>query len=63
VWRTHSGGGDVDGVELTLTCPDTPVHPLEKINPIWTALIADSDADTARRLREDAAAAWDFEYE
>ena len=56
VWRTRSGGGDVDGVELALTCPDTPVQPLEKIHSIWAALIAGSDADTARRLREDAAA-------
>jgi hypothetical protein len=52
-WKTRAGGGDVDAVTLALRCPDTPVRPRESLNVIWRDLIARSDADTARRLRED----------
>lgn len=52
-WESRAGGGDVDAVELTLRYPETPVKPLENLHVIWADLIAQSDADTARRLRED----------
>jgi len=52
-WESRAGGGDVDAVELALRYPETPVKPLENLHVIWADLIAQSDADTARRLRED----------
>ena len=52
-WETRAGGGDIDAVELTLRYPETPVKPIEKLHVIWADLIAQSDADTARRLRAD----------
>jgi hypothetical protein len=54
-WQTRSGGGDVDGVRLALRYPRMPVKPIRDIHAIWADLIAQSDADTARRLRLDAA--------
>ena len=54
-WQTRAGGGDLDGVEFTLRYPQASVQPLSKLNNIWADLIAQSDADTARRLRLDPA--------
>jgi len=55
VFQTRSGGGDVDGAQFVLNCPAAPVREIENLNPIWRDLIAQSDADAARRLREDPA--------
>jgi hypothetical protein len=55
ICRTTAGGGDSDGVTLTLLYPDAPRPRLEKAHIIWSDLIAASDADTAMRLSRDAA--------
>jgi len=54
-WVTHAGGHDVDGVELTLRYPETPVRVTGNLQSIWAYLIEHSDDDTARRLRLDPA--------
>jgi len=55
VWETRAGAGDVDGAEFILSYPQTQVKEIEKLHPIWADLIAQSDSDTARRLRLDPA--------
>ena len=55
VCESRSGKGDVDGVELTLQYAPVAVKPLEKVHRIWADLIAQSDADTAGRLKQDPA--------
>ncbi len=52
---TQSGGGDVDGVELTLRYPETSVRIIDNLHSIWAYLIEHSDEDAARRLRLDPA--------
>ena len=54
-WHTRSGGGDVDGLELLLRYPPAQPGQIANLNSIWAALIAQSDPDTARRLRSDPA--------
>lgn len=54
-WVTQAGGGDVDGVELTLRYPTTSVRKISNLHSIWTYLIEHSDEDTARQLRLDPA--------
>jgi hypothetical protein len=54
-WQTTAGGGDVDGVSFTLAYPQAPTARLQNLHIIWADLIAQSDADTARRLSGDAA--------
>jgi len=54
-WHTRSGGGDVDGLELLLRYPSAQLRQIDNLNSIWADLIAQSDADTARRLRSDPA--------
>lgn len=54
-WVTEAGGGDVDGVELTLRYPEIPVQIIDNLHSIWAYLIEHSDEDTARRLRFDPA--------
>lgn len=54
-WQTRAGGGDVDGVDLTLPLPGEPARQLQNLHVIWADLIAAADADTARRLTRDAA--------
>jgi hypothetical protein len=55
VCETHSGKGDVDGVEFTLQYGPMEVKPIEKVQRIWADLLAQSDADTVRRLQQDPA--------
>lgn len=55
VTRTTAGGGDVDGVTLTVDYPGVPSTVTQNVHILWTDLIAASDADTARRLLEDPA--------
>ena len=52
---TQAGSGDVDGVELTLRYPETPIRTIDNLHSIWAYLIEHSDEDTARRLRQDPA--------
>jgi hypothetical protein len=52
-WVTQAGSGDVDGVELTLRYPETPVRIIDNLHSIWAYLIEHSDEDTARRLALD----------
>ncbi|MFC1604893.1 hypothetical protein ACFL5F_07690 [Planctomycetota bacterium] len=54
-WVTKAGGRDVDGVELTLRYPETPVRVTDNLHSIWAYLIEHSDDDTTRRLRLDPA--------
>ena len=54
-WQTRAGAGDVDGIDFTLTAPDPKSATLQNMEVIWADLIANSDADTARRLGQDAA--------
>jgi len=54
-WQTQAGGGDTDAMELVLRCRQTSVTPVEQIPATWRDLIAQSDTDTAGRLRSDPA--------
>jgi hypothetical protein len=54
-WQTDAGGGDVDGISVTLRYADVRVQPINNLHVIWRDLIAASDADTARRLQLDPA--------
>jgi len=54
-WQTQAGGGDSDAIELVLRCRQTPIEPVAQLPPTWRDLIAQSDPDTARRLRSDPA--------
>ena len=49
----HAGGGDVDGVQFTLRFPARQVVDIPDLHTIWKQLVANSEADTARRLRLD----------
>lgn len=53
--ETRSGQGDVDGIELTLRYAPREVKPVEKVQRIWADLLAQSDADTVQRLKQDPA--------
>jgi len=54
-WKTHAGGGDVDGLEFTLRYPEIDVKLTDNVHSIWAYLIKHSDNDTARRLLSDPA--------
>lgn len=54
-WQTSAGAGDVDGLRFNLEYPDQPKSQLQNLQIIWADLIANSDADTARRLGDDPA--------
>ncbi len=54
-WQSTAGAGDIDGVTFTLVYPQTPPSRLENLHIIWADLIAQSDADSARRLSRDPA--------
>ena len=49
-WQSTAGAGDIDGVSFTLVYPQEPATRLQNLHIIWADLIAQSDADTARRL-------------
>jgi len=52
-WQTHAGAGEVDGISLTLRYAEEPVKPITNLHSIWAHLLANADADTARRLQLD----------
>jgi hypothetical protein len=54
-WVTQAGSGDVDGAELTLRYPESPIRIIDNLHSIWSYLIEHSDEDTVRRLRLDPA--------
>jgi hypothetical protein len=53
--QSQAGAGDVDGLDLTLACPERTVREITNLQQIWRYLFEHSDADTARRLRADPA--------
>lgn len=55
VWETHAGGGDIDGVEFSLSESTPTERKIENLHSIWADLIKMSDEDTARRLQMDPA--------
>ena len=52
-WQTMAGNGDVDGLEFVVRYPERGTNAPRREQSIWTELLARSDADTVRRLRED----------
>ena len=54
VWQTRAGGGDVDGIEITLHRAARSSETLQNMQVIWADTIAAADPDTARRLLADA---------
>ena len=54
-WLTRAGGGDVDAAEFTLRFPERQITVITNLQRIWADLVAQSDAETARRLRDDPA--------
>ena len=52
-WQTMAGNGDVDGLEFVVRYPEHGTNAPRREQSIWTELLARSDADTVRRLRED----------
>ncbi|MGH7868561.1 MAG: hypothetical protein ACREP9_13280, partial [Candidatus Dormibacteraceae bacterium] len=54
-WQTRAGAGDVSGINFTVTYPMQPAARVQNLEMLWAYLIAQSDADTARRLTQDAA--------
>jgi hypothetical protein len=53
-WQSHAGGGDVDGVNFTVSYSQAPPESRQNIEMLWAYLIAQSAADTALRLTQDA---------
>jgi len=53
VAETRAGAGDVDGLDFTLAFPERAVREISNLQAIWAYLLAHSDADTVRRLRQD----------
>ncbi|MCW5556482.1 MAG: hypothetical protein KIT22_01340 [Verrucomicrobiae bacterium] len=51
--ETRAGGGDMDSVEMDLAFPPRQIQPIAKAQAIWEYLLAHSDPDTVRRLRQD----------
>ncbi len=45
----------MDGIEFMLRYAPREVKPLEKVQRIWADLLAQSDADTVQRLKQDPA--------
>jgi hypothetical protein len=55
VFITKAGGGDIDAVECVLRYPARTITAITNLQRIWADLIAQSDPDTVRRLKEDPA--------
>jgi len=54
-FETRAGKGDIDGTEFTLQYTPKHVKTIENLHRIWADLIAQSDPDTTRRLKQDPA--------
>jgi hypothetical protein len=54
-WATSAGNGDVDGIDFKIHFPPRSVVAATNVHRIWMDLIAQSDPETARRLRQDPA--------
>jgi hypothetical protein len=55
VLRTHARGDDIDGVEFTLRYAPRQIKTVGDLQSIWSELIARSDIETVRRLKQDPA--------
>ena len=55
ILTTHTGGGDIDGVEFTLRYTPGQIETIENLHSIWADLIARSDAQTVQQLKQDPA--------
>jgi hypothetical protein len=53
-WQSKAGGGDIDGVNFTVSYPQAPPERRQNVEMLWSYLIAQSAADAALRLTEDA---------
>ena len=54
-FETRAGKGDIDGTEFTLQYTPKHVKTIENLHRIWADLIAQSNPDTTRRLKQDPA--------
>ena len=54
-WESTAAAGDIDGVTFTLVYRQMSSTRLQNLHIIWADLIAQSDADSARRLSHDPA--------
>jgi hypothetical protein len=54
-WQSKAGAGKIDGIDFSLTYPESPPERRQNVEMLWAYLIAQSAADTALRLTEDAA--------
>ncbi len=54
-WSSTAGAGKTDSRTFTVAYPEREITPIQNLHVIWADLIAHSDADTVRRLTEDAA--------
>lgn len=54
-FETRAGNGDVDGAELIVRYAPKQVKTIENLHGFWADLIAQSDPDTAGRLKQDPA--------
>ncbi|MBN1818011.1 MAG: hypothetical protein JW828_11680 [Sedimentisphaerales bacterium] len=52
-FRGRAGGGDVDGLSLSLHFPDRAVSAIPRPHEIWSYLLDKGDKETAERLRRD----------
>ncbi|KPL21863.1 MAG: hypothetical protein AMJ75_09165 [Phycisphaerae bacterium SM1_79] len=55
VLTTHAGGSDIDSVDFTLRYTPRQIKTIGNLHSIWLDLIAHSDAETVRRLKQDPA--------
>ncbi len=55
VLTTRAGRGDIDGVEFTLRYAPGQIKTIKNLHSIWSDLIARSDVETVRRLKQDPA--------
>lgn len=52
-FETRAGGGDVDGAAFVVRCANRTIAPIANPHEIWKYLLANTDVDTAARLRLD----------
>ncbi len=55
ILTTRAGRGDIDGVEFTLRYAPGQIKTIKNLHSIWSDLIARSDVETVRRLKQDPA--------
>ncbi len=55
VWKGTAGGGDVETRTYSISYLNIEIKPIQDMHVIWAHLIANSDADTVKRLTQDPA--------